>query len=168
MKGKACLPGALTLAGFLISLLMLAGLALLPERHSSDGLEAARTAANWVGVAETDKPRREDGEWEIDVVRADGSLVEVTIGNRLELRGTDEELGPRGGTPPDEVTGSRRARAVRAALAVVSGGRAVGVERERDGKLEVAIRLSSDARVEVGLDRRLRVVEVESESPGDE
>lgn len=158
----------LTFAGFLATLLILAALSLAPVHGGADGLEASRVAANWVGVAETDKPRREGGEWEIDVVRADGSLVEVTIGDRMELLGLDEELGPGGGRAADEVTGSLRARAVRAALAVVPGGRAVGVERERDGELEVAIRRSSEARVEVGLDQRLRVIEVEPERPGDE
>lgn len=118
---------------------ILAALSLAPVHGGADGLDAARVAANWVGVVETDKPRREGGELEIDVVRADGSLVEVTIGDRMELLGFDEEVGPGGGRAADEVTGSLRARAVRAALAVVAGGRAVGVERERDGELEVAI-----------------------------
>jgi hypothetical protein len=161
-------PARLTLAAFVITLVLLGAFALAPDRRRSDGLDAAQVAAAWVGAAGTDPPRREGDEWEIDVARPDGSLVEVTIGERLELLGLDEEMGPGGGYAEDEVTGAQRVRAVRAALAVVPGGRAVGVEREDDGEVEVAIRRSSEARVEVALDRRLRLIEVEPEHIQDE
>lgn len=158
----------LTFAVFVAILLVLGVLALVPDRRGADGLDAARVAASWVGAGAAEAPRRDGNEWEVDVVRPDGSLVEVTIGDRLELLGLDEELGAGGGPPPDEVTGSRRLRAARAARAVVAGGQVLGVERERDGELEVALRCSNGARVEVGLDRRLRVIEVEPEHWDDE
>jgi hypothetical protein len=160
----------LVLATLLASLLALAALSLAPARHGAEGSEAAAEAARWVGsnAIQTQSPRRDGDGWEIDVVRADGSLVEVTIGDRLELLGLDEELGPGGGPAHDEVTGATRARAVRAARALVARGRAVGVERERDGDVEVAIGHRSGARVEVELDGRLRPIEVESEQRGDE
>ncbi|MGH2745694.1 MAG: hypothetical protein ACRDLY_19170 [Thermoleophilaceae bacterium] len=43
--------------------------------------------------------RRDGDGWEVDVVRPDGSLVEVTIGDQLELKALDEELGPAGAPP---------------------------------------------------------------------
>lgn len=138
-----------------------------PERGAS-GAEAARIALGWVGAGKAQEPRRCDEKWEVDVVRADGSLVEVTIGDRLELLGTDEELGPGRSAADDEVSGSRRLRAVHAALADVPDGAALGVERERGGGIEVAMLRSGGARVEVELDRRLRVVEIEPEHRDDE
>lgn len=51
----------------------------------------------------------------LEVRRADGSVVEVTLGRALELRELDEELGP-GGTPARaEITAELRDRAIAAA-----------------------------------------------------
>ncbi len=130
--------------------------------------EATRAAHNWVGTGHAQPARRDGHEWEVDVARPDGSLVEVTLGAGLELRGLDEELGPGGGPADDEVSGPLRLRAAAAALAELPGAAVLGVERERGGGLAVAVQGRGSARVEVDLDRRLNVLELEPEHPGDE
>ena len=52
-------------------------------------------------AGEAQAPRRDGEAWEVDVVRPNGSLVQVTLGDRLELRQFDEELGPAGTSAPD-------------------------------------------------------------------
>jgi hypothetical protein len=47
-------------------------------------------------------------------------------------------------------------------------GRVIGAERERGGAVEVGVRRPDGTQVEVGLDRRLRVLEVEHEDLDDE
>jgi hypothetical protein len=136
-----------------------------PELGASD---AAREAARWVGTGFIQAPRGDGDEWEVDVARPDGSLVEVTVGTRGELLGFDEERGPGGGPAPDELRGLARVHAVRAALAATGPGRVLGAERERGGHIEVRLRRADGAYVEVGLDRRLRIREIEAEDPGDE
>jgi len=71
----------------------------------------------------TQTPRRDDDEWEVDVIRPNGSLVEVTIGDQLELRGLDEELGPGRSRAADELTGRAHKLAVRAAVEAAGPGR---------------------------------------------
>jgi hypothetical protein len=129
--------------------------------------EVKAAALTWVGTGEAQAPRRDGGAWEVDVVRPDGSLVQVTLGDRLELRGFDEEFGP-GHTPaPDELRGAARARAIEAAYGHVGPGRVVGVERESSREIDVDMRMAGD-RIEVRLNRRLRVIEVKPEDPGDD
>jgi hypothetical protein len=129
--------------------------------------EAKAAALSWVGAGKAQAPRRDGDAWEVDVVRPDGSLVQVTLGDRLELRGFDEEFGP-GHTPgPDELRGAARARAIEAAFGHVGPGRVVGVERESSREVDVDMRMGKD-RIEVRLNPRFRVIEVKPEDPGDE
>lgn len=128
-------------------------------------VEAA--ALKWAGDGEAQKPRREGGRWEVDVVRADGSMVQVSVGDDLELLGLDEELGPAGTLAPDELRGTARARAVRTAFAETRPGQVTSVERDSSGQIEVCIRMRAGRQVEVELDHMLRVVEVESDDPCD-
>lgn len=130
--------------------------------------EVQVTALHWVGKGVAQEPRRDDDEWEVDVVRPDGSLVEVTIGDRLELRETDEELAPGGSTASDQVTGPARGRASRAALAAVGSGRVIGVEPDQAGEVEVDVMGTDDVTLEVGLGSSLQVLEIEPEDAGDE
>ncbi len=143
-------------------------LALRPSESELKASDVAPVASGWVGVGRPQPPRREGNEWEIDVVRPDGSVVEVTIGNGRELLGFDEERGPGGGLAPDELTGAVRDRAVRAALGASGPGRALGAEWEPGGVIEVGVRLPGGTQLEVDLDHRLRVLEVEREDPADE
>jgi hypothetical protein len=143
-------------------------LALWPREPELGARDAAAVAVGWVGAGEPQAPRRDGGEWEVDVARPNGSLVEVTLGKRGELLGFDEERGAGGGPAPDELTGRARARAVRAALAATAAGRVLSAEWEQGGGIEVAVRRANRTQVEVGLDRRLRVREIEREDPADE
>ena len=59
-----------------------------PDPEPSDD-DVAAAAPYWVGAGQPQPPRRNGDEWETDVARPDGSLVEVTLGPRLELLGFD-------------------------------------------------------------------------------
>jgi hypothetical protein len=142
-------------------------LALRPPEPELTPAAAAELATGWVGAGTAQPPRRDGGEWEVDVTRPDGSLVEVTVGQRGELLGLDEEGAPVG-RAPDELTGRVRTLAVRAAVAAAGPGRVLSAERELGGGIEVSIRRRDGSQIEVGLDRRLRAVEIEREDPGDE
>ena len=142
---------------------------LLDPPSRAAGAGAARAAAlHWVGAGIAEQPRRDDEEWEVDVRREDGSLVEVTIGPGLDLRGFDEERGP-GDTPaPNDLTGADRSRAVAAALEAAGPGTVRSAERERDGTLEVDLRRPDGRILEVELDAELQVRDLDEETPGDE
>ncbi|HEU0023326.1 MAG TPA: hypothetical protein VFQ12_01755 [Thermoleophilaceae bacterium] len=152
--------------------LSLAGLVLVAfgstSENEADAAAAQRVALNWTGAELADAPRRAGDDWEVDVRRADGSLVEVTLGPALELRELDEELG-RGGTPAhDEVTGALRERAIAAARPEAGPGQVRSVELERDGTIEVDVVRSNRTVIEVELDEQLRVKDIDEEDIGDE
>jgi hypothetical protein len=142
------------------------GLGTFNEGEEASARQAQAAGFRWVGVGMAETPRRDGDEWEVDVKRPNGSLVEVTIGDQLELRGLDEELGP-GGVPAwDELGGRARKRAMDAALIAVGSGRVFSVEREPSGSVEVNVRRPNGT-FEVQLDSG-QVVEIEAEDPGDE
>jgi Phage integrase family len=124
-------------------------------------------ALQWVGDGFAQTARREGNRWEVDVVRPDGSMVQVSLGDDLDLRGFDEEVGPGGTLAPDELQGRRRARAVQAAFAETRPGQVTSVERASSGEIEVCIRTQTGRQVEVELDQGLRVVEVGRKDPCD-
>jgi hypothetical protein len=146
----------------------IAVLALWPREPELEAADAVAAAARWVGTGTPQAPRRDGGEWEVDVARPNGSLVEVTVGERGELLGFDEERGAGGGPAPDELTDPARARAVRAALAATGPGRVRSAEWEQGGGIEVAVRRANGTQLEVGLDHRFRIREIEPEDPADE
>ena len=84
--------------------------------------DAERVAHDLVGEGVVQPARVEDDEWEVDVARPDGSLVEVTLNHELELRDFDEERGPGGSLAGDELTGAHRRRAIKAAFRVTGAG----------------------------------------------
>jgi hypothetical protein len=144
------------------------GAKLDPRDRQSDAEAAEAAALRWVRTGVTQKPRWDGDDWEIDVVRPDGSMVQVRLGPSLELRGFDEEFGPAGTPAHDELRGERRARAVRAAFAETGPGHVVSVERDSRREIEVSIRLADDRQVQVELDDMLQVVDVTQEDPSDE
>jgi hypothetical protein len=150
--------------------LVIAAAELKLREDDDEGFSAAQVKAaalSWVGAGQAQAPRRDGEDWEVDVVRPDGSLVQVTLGESLELRGFDEEFGP-GHTPgPDELRGATRARAIEAAYAHVGPGRVLGVERETSREIDVDMRMGKD-RIEVQLNQRFRAIGVKPEDPGDE
>ena len=153
-----------------VAVLLVVGVYLaFPGEPSPSADQAQAAARQWVGVGTAQTPRRDGDEWEVDIVRPNGSLVEVTIGDRLELRGTDEERGPGGSTAPDQLTGRDRERAVAAALAAVGTGRVIGVERDvSDAEIEVNVLRADRSVLEIGLRSAFRVAEVEPKAAGDE
>jgi hypothetical protein len=128
--------------------------------------EVEAAAFRWVGVGIPEDPRRDGDEWEVDVERPNGSLVEVTMDDQLEMIGIDEELGPRGTPAWDELAGERRRRAEDTALEAVGPGRVSSVERESQGSIEVKVRRAGEL-VEVQIEGG-EVVEIEEAHPGDE
>lgn len=129
--------------------------------------DAEGAALEWVGDGVAQAARREEGRWEVDVVRPDGSMVQVSLGDDLELRELDEELGPGGTLSPDELRGTARRRAVQAAFAETPVGQVTSVERDSSGEIEVCIRMRTGRQIEVELDHMLRVVKVDSDDPCD-
>ena len=155
---------------FLLFTAMTVAIVVLALRLRDDQgpLDAEAVALELVGDGIATDSRREDDRWEVDVVRPDGSMVQVSLGDDLKLRGLDEELGPAGTLADDELRGARRARAVRAAFTESGIGKVVSVERDTDHGIEVRVRTGTRRQVEVELDRNFRVLEVDDESLGDE
>jgi hypothetical protein len=137
-------------------------------RDDQGPLDAESVAVDLVGAGIAQESRREGDRWEVDVVRPDGSLVQVSLGDDLELRGLDEEEGPAGTLADDELRGRARFRAMRAAFAETGIGEVVSVERHASGGIEVRVRTGGRRTIEVELDRGFRVVGTEQESLGDE
>jgi hypothetical protein len=136
--------------------------------EDADPAEAEVRALDWVGKGVTQVPRRDGDNWEVDVIRPDGSMVQVSLTKDLQLLGLDEEYGPAGTLADDEATGRVRERAVAAAFAEVGAGEVIGVEREPGNRLEVGVLLRGGRQIEVELDSHFRVTEVEKEDPRDE
>lgn len=152
----------------LLALTLLAFLAFGGRPDEPDAAEAQQAALLWTEAEVADTPRLRGNVWEVDVRRADGSLVEVTLGRDLDLRGLDEERGPGGVPAHDEVTGAARERAIAAARSASGPGPVRSVELERDGTIEVDVLRPNQTVVEVELDRRLEVKDVDEEEIGDE
>ena len=152
----------------LAAVAVLVFLALGPRQDVPGVAEVQRAALHWTEAELADAPRRDGDQWEVDVHRADGSLVEVTLGRRLELRELDEELGPAGAPSHDEVTGALRERAIAAARVTAGPGPVRSVERERNGGIEVDFTRPGRIILEVELDQRLRVIDADVEDIDDE
>jgi hypothetical protein len=154
---------------FLFTAMMIAIVVLATRLRDDQGrLDAEAVAVEHVGDGVAQDSRREGDRWEVDVVRPDGSMVQVNLGDDLKLRGLDEELGPAGTLADDELRGAGRARAVRAAFRETGPGEVVSVERDANQDIEVRIQTGGQRQLEVELDRHYRVVEVDDESLGDE
>ena len=155
---------------FIVFTAMMVAIVVLALRLRDDQgpIDAEAVAVELVGDGVAQDSRREDDRWEVDVVRPDGSMVQVSLGDDLKLRGLDEELGPAGTLAEDELRGPARARAVRAAFTETGIGKVVSVERDKGGEIEVRVRPGGGHQIEVELDRNYRVLELDDESLGDE
>jgi hypothetical protein len=155
---------------FLLFTAMTVAIVVLALRLSDEQgpLDAEAVAVELVGDGIAQDSRREGDRWEVDVARADGSMVQVSLGDDLELRALDEELGPAGTLADDELRGPARVRAVRAAFTETGIGKVVSVERDAGREIEVRVRTGSGRQIEVELDRNFRVLEIDHESLGDE
>jgi hypothetical protein len=137
-------------------------------RDEEGPLDAEAVALQWVAEGVAQDARRDGDRWEVDVVRDDGSMVQVNLGDDLELRGLDEELGPAGTLARDELKGRARVRAVQAAFVETGPGYVVSVERDSPRRIKVRVRTGNGRQLGVVLDGKLRIVEVDSEDPRDE
>jgi hypothetical protein len=137
-------------------------------REEEGPLDAEAVAVDFVEDGVVQESRRDGDRWEVEVVRADGSMVQVNLGDNLELRSLDEELGPGGTLASDEVKGPRRVQAVRAAFREAGRGQVVSVERDSARRVKVRIQTKDGRYVGVVLDDRLQVVGVDPEDPDDE
>jgi hypothetical protein len=155
---------------FLLFTAMTVAIVVLALRLSDEQgpLDAEAVAVELVGDGIAQDSRREGDRWEVDVARADGSMVQVSLGDDLELRALDEELGPAGTLADDELRGPARVRAVRAAFTETGIGKVVSVERDAGREIEVRVRTGSGRQIEVEIDRNFRVLEIDHESLGDE
>jgi hypothetical protein len=157
-----------SMIALIVALLLASAAFQLRDEDEDVGDTDARVAAlSWVGVGQAETPRREGENWEVDIRRPDGSLVQVTLDEDLHLRDFDEEFGPAGTPAPDELKGTARARAIEATYRHVGPARVVGVERDPTGEIEVGIRMGGD-QIEVRLDDRFRVIDVQPEDRRDE
>ena len=155
----------------LITVMVAAGLLLAVATGGAaepDAASAQRVALQWSGAELADAPRRDGDGWEVDVRRADGSLVEIKLGPQLQLLQLDEERSAGGAPAHDEVTGLLRTRATDVARAVSGPGAVRSVEREGDGSIEVDVVSNDRTIVEVELDRQLRVTDIDEEDLDDE
>ena len=164
MRLQAVTLGLLVIAMGSLALLVF----LSADRPGPDAAAAREAALRWTDAELADGPRRVGNGWEVDVRRADGSLVEVALDDSLQLLEFDEELGPRGTPAHDQVVGAARERAIAAARPASGPGPVRSVEREDDGTIEVDVVASGRTVLEVELDRRLRVRDVDEEDIGDE
>jgi hypothetical protein len=155
---------------FLLFTAMTIAIVVLAMRLQDDQgpLDAEAVALDIVRDGVAQDSRREGDRWEVDVVRPDGSMVQVSLGDDLKLRGLDEELGPAGTLADDELRGAARARAVRAAFRETGPGEVVSVERDPNRGIEVRLQNGGSRQLEVELNRNFRVVEVDDEALGDE
>jgi hypothetical protein len=153
---------------FLVVIAVVTFLAIPRDEGQARPSDAEAAALERFPSGTVQPARIEDDEWEVDIVRPDGSLVEVTFDHELNLRDLDEEIGPGGTLADDELKGSARRRAIRAAFEVTGPGEVKSVERDSPNELEVGVRFQNGVQIEVELDRHFRVGEVEDEDPADE
>jgi hypothetical protein len=131
-------------------------------------LDAEAAALELVRNGVAQESRRDGDRWEVDVIRADGSMVQVNLGDDLELLDLDEEMGPGGTLADDELRGATRLRAVEAAFEKTGPGQVVSVERDSRRRIKVRVLKQDGTHVGVVLDGSLRPVGVDDEDPRDE
>jgi hypothetical protein len=153
---------------FLVAIVVITFLALPNDDDQARASDAEAAALDQFPRGTVQPARIEDDEWEVDVVRPDGSLIEVTFDHELNLRDLDEEIGPGGRPAEDELRGEERQRAVSAAFEVTGRGEVRSVERDSPNEIEVNVLFKNGVMLEVELDRHFRVGEIENEDPGDE
>jgi hypothetical protein len=137
-------------------------------REEQGPMEAQSVALELVRNGVAQESRRDGDRWEVDVVRDDGSMVQVNLGDDLELRSLDEELGPGGTLADDELRGANRVRAVEAAFDETGPGQVISVERDSRRRIKVRVRKGDGDHVGVVLDDSLRLVGIDDEDPRDE
>lgn len=129
-----------------------------------DGAVAAASAE--VADGTVTGVEQEDGGYDVELRRADGTEVDVRLDTNFAVVKTDTEDDDDGEGDPalDEAT---RTRAAEAAIASVGEGTVAGVESD-DGGYDVDIRRADGTEVEVDLDANFAVVNSETDDDGDD
>jgi hypothetical protein len=155
---------------FLIIAAMTTAIVIVAFRMSDEQspIDAQTAALELVKNGVAQESRRDGDRWEVDVIRDDGSMVQVNLGDDLELDSLDEELGPGGTLADDELRGTKRVRAVEAAFEETGPGRVISVERDSRSRIKVRVLKGDDDNMGVVLDASLRLIAVDDEDPRDE
>ena len=99
----------------------------------------------------------DDGGYEVEIRREDGTSVEVTVDRDFEVVRREVD-GPDDSDDDDQVIGDELARVSTAATAAVGGGVVSDAEREEDGSYEVEVVTDDGREIDVRLDAELAVI----------
>lgn len=120
--------------------------------------EATAAALADVGGGSVVGAESDDGGFEVEIRREDGTTVDVTLDRDFEVLRREVD-GPDDDDDADEqVTADERERASAAALAATGGGAVNDVERDDDGSYEVEVITDDGREIDVRLDAELTVV----------
>jgi uncharacterized membrane protein YkoI len=129
------------------------------DRAAQIGLDTVG-GGDVMGVEQND-----DGSYEVEVRRTDGSEIDVDLSATFDVVRTDDDLADSDDADADErpVDTDTRTRAGDAALAAVGDGDVVSVETDDGGGYDVEIRHADGTESEVTLDAALNVLHTESD-----
>ncbi len=127
------------------------------DRAAQVGVDAAG-GGDVTGVEQDD-----DGSYEIEVRRTDGTELDVDLSATFDVLRTDDDLADSDDADDRPVDADTRTRAGDAALAAVGDGVVVSVESDDGGGYDVEIRHADGTESEVTLDAALTVLHTESD-----
>lgn len=136
---------------------------------TSDRERAESVALDAVGGGTVVDSEADDGGFEVEVRRADGTEVDVVLDGNFTVVFTDVD-GPDGAGGDDDdraLTADEVERADEAALAATGGGTVIDREVD-DGGYEVDVRQDDGAVVEVHLDATFTVIGQDRDGPGED
>lgn len=133
-----------------------------PDRERAVDAATAEVAGGTVSDVELD-----DGRYEVEIRRDDGTEVDVILDQGFGVVATDEDVDG----PDDEeeklLTGETLDQATAAALEATGGGTVTDTEAD-DGGYEVEVRREDGTEVDVQLDDRFTVTAQDVDGPEDE
>lgn len=128
---------------------------------------ASRAALAEAGGGEVVDSERDDGRFEVEVLRPDGTRVEVTLDDSFAV--VHSELDDHDDPDDDRpVTGEELERVTQAALAETGEGTVTDAEQEADGTYEVEVRRADGTEVDLRLDEDLAVTHVRVDDDHDD
>ena len=127
------------------------------DRAAQIGLDTAG-GGDVIGVEHDD-----DGSYEVEVRRTDGTEIDVDLSATFDVVRTDDDVADSDDADERPVDTDTRTRAGDAALAAVGDGDVVSVESDDGGGYDVEIRHSDGTESEVTLDAALNVLHIESD-----
>ena len=125
------------------------------DRAAQIGLDTAG-GGDVIGVE-----RDDDGSYEVEVRRTDGTELDVDLSATFDVLRTQDDLADSDDTDDRPVDADTRTRAGEAALAAVGEGVVASVESDDGGGYDVEIRHADGTESEVTLDAALNVLHTE-------